>query len=119
MFKIQYSFSPIRAVAGQKNPVLLELRVKNGFPETKLVSVFVKIPFSLGFDRVGLFRDTRRQIGDLAAGDEKVIPINIYPKTNIIPGDYKVMVKVFSHKDRYDKIDQEFPLTTILRVISR
>lgn len=119
MFKIQASFSPIRAVAGQTDPVILELRVRNDFKESKLASVFVKIPFSLGFDKVGLFRDTRRQIGQLGTGREQVIPINLYPKKNILPGDYKVEIKVYSHKDRYDKIDEEFPLQTALRVISR
>ncbi len=119
MFKIQTSFNPIRAVAGQTDPVILEIKVRNGFPETKLASIVVKVPFSLGFDKVGLFRDTRRQIGNMAPNAEKTIPIMLYPKVNIVPGEYKVEVKVFSHRERYDKMDEEFPLTAKLRVISR
>lgn len=119
MFYVTTSFNPIRAVVGQKIPVMLEIRIRNDYPDSKLASLLVKTPFSLGFDSVGLFRETRRRVGYIKPGIEKIVPIQLFPKVNIKEGSYNVDVKVYSHGDRYDKTDKEFPVNTSLRVIER
>lgn len=119
MFYITTSFSPIRVVRGDKSPVVLEIKIRNDYPNSKLASVMVKAPFSLGFDSVGLFRETRRRIGYLKSGMEKTIPIQLFPKTNIGEGNYNIDIKVYSHRERYDKNEKEFNLNASLRVISK
>lgn len=119
MFTISSSFNPIRVVAGQKDPVILNIKIKNQYPESKLASITVKAPFSLGFDRIGLFRETRRRVGHIKKEMEKIIPIQIFPKPNIQEGNYNVEIKVYAHPDRYDKVEKEYNHNTTLRVISR
>lgn len=117
MFKISASFSPIRLVAGNTEPVFLNIAVKNETDVSRTATVFIKIPYSLGFDRVGLDRDARRRIAAIKPGEEKVIPIMIYGKTTIKPGEYPIGIKVKTHLDRYDQVDGEVSAETKLRVI--
>ncbi|MEM0372761.1 MAG: hypothetical protein QXO69_02925 [archaeon] len=117
MLKVSTSFSPIRMVAGSTEPVFLNVCVKNAGENTVAATVFVKVPYSLGFDRIGLDRDTRRRIAAIKPGAEKVIPIMIYGKTTIKPGNYPIGIKVQMHSDRYDKADGESMYETFLRVV--
>jgi len=119
MFYISSGFSPMRVIAGQKETIILEIKIKNKSDKSKLSSLVVKVPFSLGFDKVGLFRETRRRIGYIKGGMEKVVPIRLFPKSNIKEGEYKINVKVMSHLDRYDKLEDTYEHSTMLRVISR
>jgi hypothetical protein len=112
-------FNTIRAVAGQREPVVLEIVVRNTEQDSKLMSVAVKIPFDLGFDSVGLMRETRRRLGYVGAGEEKKIPIALYCKRNIKEGVYPIAVTAYIHPDKYDKTMASFPHKTQLRVIAR
>jgi len=118
--KITTSFLPIRMVAGQKEPVVLNIYIKNDSEETKLVSVITKIPFSIGFNKVGLKREAVKRIGFIKPGVEKTIPIVLYGKHSIQPGEYKIEIRVIEHADeRYDKTKNIYSTYTNLRVISR
>jgi uncharacterized membrane protein len=111
-------FNTIRAVAGQREPVVLEIVLRNTEEESKLMSVMIKIPFDLGFDSTGLMRETRRRLGYVGAGEEKKIPIALYCKRNIKEGVYPIEVTAYIHPDKYDKSVKSFPHKTQLRVIS-
>ncbi len=118
--KITTSFLPIRMVAGQKEPVVLNVYVKNDSDESKLVSLIVKIPFSLGFNKIGLEREAVKRIGFIKPKTEKTIPIPLYGKHSIQPGEYKINIRVIEHDEsRYDKTKNIYDTYTILRVISR
>ena len=119
MFKISSNLSPLRLIEGQKTPAIITIYVKNESEETKMVSLLLKIPFSLGFDKMGLEREKRRRIGTIKPGTEKAIPIMIYPKSTIKEGVYKINTRVKIHEDRYDKTEKEFNLETDLRVVGR
>jgi uncharacterized membrane protein len=112
-------FDTIRAVAGQREPIILEIELRNDEQESKLVSLLIKVPFSLGFDSVGLMRETRRRIGYLKAGEEKKVPLPIYCKTNIKEGVYPIGIRAQIHPDKYDKVLKEISHKAELRVISR
>lgn len=117
MLKITTSFSPIRMIAGQKEPVILNVYVKNNSETSKMATVFVKIPYSLGFDKIGLERDLRRRIANIKSGAEKTVPILIYGKSTISEGEYPVSIKVYMHSERYDKSENDYSLETKLRVV--
>jgi len=119
MFKISSSLSPMRLIEKQETPVVITVYLKNETDKSKLVSLLVKIPFSLGFNKIGLEREARRRIGFVKAGEEKVVPIMIYPKSTIIEGIYPINTRVKIHEERYDKIEKEFELKTELRVVGR
>lgn len=111
-------FNTIRAVAGQKEPVILEIVLRNTEQESKLMSVLVKIPFDLGFDSVGLMRQTSRRLGYVGAGEEKKIPLTIYCKRNIKEGQYPIEIHALIHPDKYDRTAQDTVHKTQLRVIT-
>ena len=119
MFKITTSFSPIRMIAGQKDPVMLHVFIKNLAENSKMASIYLKIPYSLGFDKVGLVRDTRKRIGVIQAGTEKDIIIPIYGKPTITEGEYPISLKIDMHSERFDKKEQEYSSETKLRVINQ
>ena len=119
MFKISSGLSPIRLIEKQETPVVITICLKNETDKSKLVSLIVKIPFSLGFNKIGLERETRRRIGFIKAGEEKTVPIMIYPKSTIIEGIYPIDARIKIHEERYDKVEKEYNLRTELRVIGK
>ncbi|MFH0986744.1 MAG: hypothetical protein V1911_01705 [Candidatus Micrarchaeota archaeon] len=119
LVSVSESFSPIRMVAGQRDPSILNVTVKNKSKDSVIATVIAKIPFSLGFDRIGLEREARRRIGFVKPESEKVVPIPIHLKVSAGEGVYPIDVRVQLHKDRYDKVEKELRTTAELRVISR
>ncbi len=115
--KISTSFYPIRIVEGKPEPVVLTVYLKNNSEKDLLASMLLKIPFSLGFDKIGLEREKVKRIGTIKAGAEKAIPIMLYPKYNIKEGEYLIKIKVFEHEERYDKTKAVYEAETKLRVI--
>ena len=112
-------FVPIRMIAGQMEPVNLNIHLINKFNEPKLVSVIVKIPPSFGFDKAGIVTEKRERLGELKPGEERRLNFPIYGKFGTRPGKYMIEVKILVHKDRYDKIQNEFKYSTELKVIER
>ena len=119
MIKASSSFNPIRLIEGEETPTVMTIYIKNNFEESKIVSLLVKIPFSLGFNKMGLERETRRRLGFLKPGEEKAVPIMIYPKKTIKEGVYPIETKIMTHKDNYTKTDKIYILNTELRVIKK
>ncbi len=116
---ISTRFNPIRMIAGQREPVILDVVVRNKTEKIQLVSVLVKVPFSLGFDKVGLMRESRKRVGYVSPGNEKVVPFQIYCKPNIKEGNHPIDIAVSTHSERYDITEREYGNVTELRVISR
>jgi hypothetical protein len=110
-------FNAVRALVGQREPLILEVMFRNDESESALASVFVKIPFSLGFDKAGLEREIRRRLGYVKPADEKVVPIPIYVRSTTKEGMYPILVKAQLHFDSYDKVKKEITYDTTLRVV--
>lgn len=119
MVKIRTGYTPLRMIAGQKEPVILEIGVRNDENETKLVSVLVYVPFSLGFDLVGLDREARHRLGNINPGEEKTVALRVFGKHNISEGSYNIRVTVQTHPGRFDKVEKTYAANAPLRVILR
>jgi uncharacterized membrane protein len=114
---VRSSFSPIRMIVGQKDPVKLAVEVANKDDHAKVYSVSVKLPFSFGFDKVGLMRENRKRVGYVNANSRVDVSFPIYGRYGLKPGLYDIDVLVRHHEsDRYDKTVDEIPHTTQLRV---
>ena len=109
----------LRIVSGQQEPVMMEINVRNTGEKEELVSVVVKTPFSLGFDRVGLIREKRARIDYLKPTEEKTVKFELYSKGKIEPGTLNIEVKAQTHPDRYDRTSEVFTENASLRVIER
>ena len=118
MLKVSLRLNPIRMILGQKQPVMLDLIIKNESPESKLVSARVKLPDMLGFDGSCLIKEERRRLGFIKSGTEKVITFKLSAKSIISEGEYPIYADAYEHPpDRYDKIDNKYDKKTELRVI--
>ncbi len=119
MIKASSSLSPLRIVEGDEKPVVMTIYIRNKFDESKIVSLIVSVPFSLGFNKMGLERSTRRRLGFIKPGEEKAVPIMIYPKKTIKKGVYDIETKIMTHEKDYSKADKEYLLKTELRVVEK
>lgn len=114
---VRTSFTPIRMISGQKDPVALGIQVSNRGERTRCYSVSVKVPFAFGFDRSGLMREHRVRIKNVNPGGAKEAVFNIYGKFNLQPGFYPFDVIVREHADeRFDKITDQQQFEAKLRV---
>lgn len=107
----------MRLNANSVESVILNVYLKNEYETSKMATVSVKIPYSLGFDKIGLERERRKRVGLIKPLSEKVIPIQIFGKHSTAEGEYPVSIKVYMHNERYDKIENTFSLETKLRVV--
>ena len=119
MIELKTRFNALRLVSGQKEPMLLEVTVNN--PETvqRLVSITVKAPFALGFDKIGLMREQRKRVGYVKENSKQTVEFPIYGKPGISEGTYELKITAMVHPDRYDKEGQTVTTTANMRVIKR
>lgn len=113
---VRTSFTPIRMIAGQKDPVALGVQVRNKGARTKNYSVTVKVPFAFGFDKAGLMRDHRVRIKSVNPNQAKEAMFTIFGKFNVTPGFYDFDVVVREHDERFDKITDQQHYDAKLRV---
>ena len=114
---IKTRFTPIRMIVGQKDPVTLDVILKNNGTEEVLSTIIVKLPNGLGFDLSGITREKRERIDYIKPAEEKSISFRIYPRHNTEEGQYPVTVNILTHPDRYDKTTSEKQQEAILRVL--
>jgi len=101
---VRTSFTPIRMISGQKDPVALGVQVTNRSDAKKSYTVIVKAPMAFGFDRSGLLREHRARIKNVDMGKGKEAVFSVYGKFNLQKGFYAFDVTVLEHKDeRFDK----------------
>ncbi len=117
--KIRTSFLPIRMVIEQKQPVTLNVEVKNTEESKRNYTVVVSLPGKLGFDRAGLEREHRIRLYDLEPGAWGEAKFKIWPKFGLKPGMYNIEVYVREHPEgRFDKDLSISRVEAQLRVIS-
>jgi len=119
MLKVKTRFNTLRMVAGQKEPITMDVTVSNNGQKEELVSVIVKTPFSLGFDKVGLMREKRARLDYIKPGEEKSVHFVLYGKGTTQPGTIEMEVKAQSHPERYDRVEQTYIDNVSIRVIER
>ncbi len=117
MLTVKTRFTPIRIIIGQKEPVNLDVIVKNPGDEEVLSTVIVRVPPGLGLDPSCISREKRQRLDYVPAEGEKTASFRIYPKFNVTPGEYTVSVTLLTHPGRYDKVSMEKEYRTILRVL--
>jgi len=114
---IKTRFTPIRMIVGQKDPVTLDVVLKNNSTEEVLSTVIVKLPSGLGFDLSGITREKRQRIDYVKPNEDKTVSFRIYPRHNVEEGQYPVTVSILTHPGRYDKTDSTKQQEAILRVL--
>ena len=109
-------FTPLRLMAGNRDPVSLAVYVSNKSRDIRNYSVTIKVPTIFGFDRTGLMHDQRNRIRAVQPGQVGETAFTIYPKYGVKHGFYPFSVLVREHDERFDKTIDEKALETKLRV---
>ncbi len=117
MILVKTRLTPIRMIIGQKEPVNLEVMLRNTGDGEVMTSVIVTTPPGLGLDRSCIAREKRQRLDYIKPGEEKTVNFKVFPKFNVKEGDYEILVNALTHPDRYDKISSKRTHKTVLRVL--
>ena len=109
--------TPIRMIIGKKEPVNLDVIIRNPGDEDILTSVVVNVPPGLGLDPSCISREKRQRLDLVPAEEERTATFRIYPKFNVTPGEYEIVITILTHPDRYDKVSSKKEYKTVLRVL--
>ena len=120
MMQVSSQFNALRMVAGQKEPQVLEVTLRNNGKDPAFASVALKLPFMLGFDQICLMRDKQERVGLVGSGSTKTVSFRIYCKPMIQEGNYTIPISVNLHPlDRFDRVNGTLNHSANLRVIPR
>lgn len=109
-------FTPLRLMAGNRDPVSLAVYVANKSDGVRNYSVTVKVPTTFGFDRTGMMHDQRNRIRAVQPGQTGETAFTIYGKFSVKHGFYPFSILVREHDERFDKTFDEKVLVTKLRI---
>ncbi|MBI5046372.1 hypothetical protein HZC07_01430 [Candidatus Micrarchaeota archaeon] len=117
-FSVTVSFSPLRLSANKKNTVHMVVKIKNISGENQLVSVDALLPRDcmLGFDQAGINKVVEKKMGDVGAGENIDIPIEVWANNQTKAGSYPIEVRVYAHYIGYDKVVSHIKKSAALRV---
>jgi len=104
MINIVTSIFPYRLDTHLKEPLELNLKIKNADPDIKLVSVDIILDPNLALEKSGVKKAVSLRIGDLGGGKSILKKFEIYPFQGIKPGTYNVLVRVNEHYVNYEQL---------------
>ncbi len=116
-FSVSVNFSPLRLSANNRSSVSLLVKVKNVSKSPQLVSVDALLPKDamMGFDPACINKAAEKRVGELKAGAEIEVPIQIWSNNQTKEGTYNVDVTVYAHYIGYEKVLSYIKKSTTLR----
>lgn len=116
-YRIATEWTPYRLYANRKNSCTLSVRIKNVTAEPLLTSMVVELPQPLSFDQTGIAKQREVRIGEMAAGEEKELGVDVYGSVNSDPGDYTISLTAIAHYRDYGHIINAVKKRTSLEVV--
>jgi len=102
--KIDYKFTPFRLVMKRREPVQLEVVIKNTGSETAKLSVKLVLSRQLSLDKGGLKTAALERVDSLNAGENKVFHYEISGKQSTMTGEQPIAIIVDEHYKDYNYI---------------
>ena len=116
-FMISTELVPYRLYARRNSSSTLMVRVKNVTKDIILTSVVAELPAKLGFDEMVLSKQREIRIGELPAGEEKEVKVNIYGNVGSEPGDYTLRLTTIAHYRDYshvlNAVKKQIPISVV------
>ena len=94
MVYVKTTFFPYRLILNRKQPVQLTIDIRNDEGKEKHFAMEVDVPRALGLDSTGPRSSDYKNLGALAAGQEKRFYYDIHGKAASEDTEYPVVVKV-------------------------
>ncbi|MBN3037328.1 MAG: hypothetical protein JW834_02690 [Candidatus Diapherotrites archaeon] len=115
--QVRTSFTPIRMMAAENQPVVMHVEVRNKSAINKNYSVTLKLPSELGFDAAFVMKEKRVRIANVEPNRAKDAVFTVFGKRRIQPGMYDMSVVVREHDERFDKSQKKEECKATLRVV--
>jgi len=106
-------------ISGSREPVNLNVEVKNNTQQIKNYSISIKLNTFFGLDISMLMKEKRIRVMNVGPGQSKDAIFQVYGRYNLDPGFYDSTVVVREHADRFDKVLKEERTKATLRVEAR
>jgi len=95
---------PFRMDSKSKQPVHLEIEIKNILEEPLLTSIVVQVSKAFGLDAMGLSTTREIRLSYIHPNEKKQISVDIYPSARTKAGEFPVQVTAYSHYRDYSHI---------------
>ena len=102
--KVDYKFTPFRLVMRRKEPVAMEVVLKNTGTDNAKLSVKVVLSRELSLDKGGLKTAALERIDSLESGATKIFHYDISAKHSTTAGDHPIHIIVDEHYRDYTYI---------------
>jgi len=116
MLVIKTVLMPFRMSISAKKPISLRTEITNDSDTAKKVSLKFMVSRDLSVERTGLANVFEKKVGEIGAGETKLMYLDIYSKAQTIPKDYPARILVYEHYSDYDYIDKEYKKDFIVKV---
>ena len=113
---VQTQFNPFRLDLQKNHSVQFSAEVTNREDEAKLLSMDILTTRELSFDKTGLQSQIKKKLDTLEPNQTIKMYFDLYPRSNIMPGEYPVEVVVKEHYKEYGYVVYQKKIRSILRV---
>ena len=117
MIKIFTKLYPYRLNIKTKDPVDLEIKLKNLSSLAKQISVELIPSSDLCFDKNGSKREEYKRIGVIKAKDSITLNYTIYPFTGIVPGNHSIKIIVGEHTNDYNVVNDKYEALVLINTL--
>lgn len=108
MLNIKHTIHPFRLVLSRKEPIQLEVSIRNPGPETEMVSYEVKLARALSFDKGGLKTSVTKRVGDMEPRAEIKEYFEIHARQFIKAGTYPGIIIATEHYKNYSLAKKDY-----------
>ncbi len=115
-FRLATVWVPYTLYANKNGSTTLNVKIKNVTEEPLLTSLVVELPPSLGFEKTGLSKQREVRIGELAAGEEREVGVEVFGGMKSDPGEYTVVLTAMAHYRDYGHVINAVKKRTSLKV---
>ena len=116
-FKLSTVWIPYTLYANRNGSCTLSVKLKNVTEEPLLTSIVVELPQSLGFDKTGMTKQREVRIGEMGAGEEKEVGVEVFGGLKSDSGEYTVMLTAIAHYRDYGHVINAVKKRTSLKVV--
>lgn len=118
-FGISMKFIPMRLISMKEGKVDLEIKITNLTKEPQLVSVDALLPKKIlvGFDPTCINKHIEKRLGEVKAGETKIVAITIWSSNQTKTGEYPIELTFHSHYLDYKKVLNYMKRSATVRVV--
>lgn len=117
MIKIFTKLYPYRLNLKSKEPLDLEITLKNLSTSAKLISIELIPDSDLSFEKTGSKRDEYKRLGVIKANESITLNYNVYPFTGIVPGKHSIKIIVGEHTDNYNVVNESYESVVFVNTV--